>query len=75
MEIRTSYQVDADFLFYCGHSPFPLFFGKQDQLLKSDLIDTDKQKLKNFINGSSIRECYPDTSKGDIIEILRKCYK
>jgi hypothetical protein len=58
--IRTSWQIDSDFMFVNGRFPYPLFFEHQEQMLASDKKDNhSKEKLKNFIDGKPLEECVP----------------
>lgn len=59
--IRTSWQIDSDFMFICGRFPYPLFFEHQEQMLASDKMDNyNKEKLRNFIAGKPLEDCIPN---------------
>jgi hypothetical protein len=59
--IRTSLQIDSDFMFITGIFPYPLFFEHQEKMLASDKMDDyNKEKLRNFIDGKPLTECIPN---------------
>jgi hypothetical protein len=37
--IRTSLQIDSDFMFIMGGFPYPLFYKHQEEMLASDKMD------------------------------------
>ena len=59
-EIRTSLQIDSNFQFVMGMSPWPLCYVTQQRLLASrTMIESDRLKLESFIAGSPAKLCIP----------------